>query len=44
MFNIFSMKKIFLILALMFVVSSCSNLSELNERIKGDGVPYVPGF
>ena len=32
------------ILALAFTLSSCSTLSEMNERIKGDGVPYIPGI
>tara|TARA_X000000368_G_C22462405_1_gene464014 strand:+ start:367 stop:483 length:117 start_codon:yes stop_codon:yes gene_type:complete len=38
------MKKFFIILALAFTLSSCSTLSEMNERVKGDGVPYIPGI
>lgn len=38
------MKNIFIILALAFTISSCANLSDVNERIKGDGVPYIPGI
>ena len=36
-------KKIFLIVFLLIPLSNCSTLSEMNERIKGDGVPYIPG-
>ena len=43
MFKI-NMRKILIILALAFTLSSCSTLSEINETIKGDGVPYVPGI
>ena len=28
---------------LVMPLSSCTWLSETNERIKGDGVPYIPG-
>ena len=42
------MRLFLLILALAFTLSSCTsiseNISELNERIKGDGVPYIPGL
>ncbi len=37
------MKKIFIVLAFVFALSSCSTLSDINESIKGDGVPYIPG-
>ena len=36
------------ILIITFLVISpltaCSTLSEINERVKGDGVPYIPGI
>jgi len=38
------MKKLLIILAFAFAISSCSTLSEVNERVKGDGVPYIPGI
>tara|TARA_B100001093_G_scaffold32165_1_gene27953 strand:+ start:6072 stop:6194 length:123 start_codon:yes stop_codon:yes gene_type:complete len=38
-------KKIVIILLLVFSpISACSSLSEVNERVKGDGVPYIPGI
>jgi len=38
-------KKILIILFLVFSpITACSTLSELNERVKGDGVPYIPGI
>ena len=40
----FLMKKIFLIFAIVFMLGNCSTVSEINERVKGDGVPYVPGI
>ena len=24
-------------------ITACSTLSEVNEKVKGDGVPYIPG-
>ena len=39
------MKKVLIILFLVFSpITACSTLSELNERVKGDGVPYIPGI
>tara|TARA_B100001013_G_scaffold187567_1_gene113167 strand:- start:73 stop:189 length:117 start_codon:yes stop_codon:yes gene_type:complete len=38
------MKKILIILAFVFAINSCSTVSEINERVKGDGVPYIPGI
>jgi len=39
------MKKILLILFLILSpITACSTLSEVNEKIKGDGVPYIPGI
>ena len=38
-------KKILIVLFLVFSpITACSTLSELNERVKGDGVPYIPGI
>ena len=38
-------KKILIILFLIFSpVTACSTFSEMNERVKGDGVPYIPGI
>ena len=40
-----NMKKILMILFLVFApVTACSTLSEINEKAKGDGVPYIPGI
>ncbi len=38
-------KKI-LILIFLFItpITACSTLSEINEKVKGDGVPYIPGI
>jgi hypothetical protein len=39
------LKKITLILFISFSFSGCSySLSEINEKAKGDGVPYIPGI
>ena len=38
-------KKTLIILFLIFSpVTACSTFSEMNERVKGDGVPYIPGI
>ena len=38
-------KKIIIILLLIFSpITACSTLSEINERVKGDGAPYIPGI
>ena len=38
-------KKTLINLFLLFSpITACSTLSELNERVKGDGVPYIPGI
>ena len=29
---------------LILPLSNCSWVSETNEKIKGDGVPYIPGI
>ncbi len=37
-------KKILIIFFLILSpLSACSTLSEVNEKVKGDGVPYIPG-
>ena len=35
-----------IILFFLFVspITACSTLSEINEKAKGDGVPYIPGI
>ena len=39
------MKKIILILFLLTPpLTACSTLTEINEKAKGDGVPYIPGI
>ncbi len=38
-------KKIIIVVFLAFgPITACSTLSEINERVKGDGVPYIPGI
>ena len=41
-------KKIILLIFLTITLSSCSSLQEkigeLNEKLKGDGTPYIPGI
>tara|TARA_B100001094_G_C17427950_1_gene437750 strand:+ start:332 stop:451 length:120 start_codon:yes stop_codon:yes gene_type:complete len=39
------MKKLILILFLVVApITACSSISEINEKAKGDGVPYIPGI
>ena len=39
------MKKLILILFLLAApITACSSISEINEKAKGDGVPYIPGI
>ena len=39
------MKKLILILFLLTApLTACSTFSEINEKVKGDGVPYIPGI
>tara|TARA_B100000965_G_C19001986_1_gene502822 strand:+ start:335 stop:454 length:120 start_codon:yes stop_codon:yes gene_type:complete len=39
------MKKIFILIFLIFTpLTGCSTLEEINEKAKGDGVPYIPGI
>ena len=37
-------KKLLLLLFLALPHTSCSTLSEINEKLKGDGTPYIPGI
>ncbi len=38
-------KKILIIFFLILSpIYACSTLSEVNEKVKGDGVPYIPGI
>jgi len=38
--------KIFLIILFFLAspITACSSLNEINEKAKGDGVPYIPGI
>ena len=39
------MRKLILLLFLIIVpLTSCSTFNEINEKAKGDGVPYIPGI
>tara|TARA_Y100000748_G_scaffold179416_1_gene150292 strand:- start:92 stop:211 length:120 start_codon:yes stop_codon:yes gene_type:complete len=39
------MRKLILILFLFISpLTACSTISEINEKVKGDGVPYIPGI
>ena len=39
------MKKLMLILFLLISpLTACSTFNEINEKAKGDGVPYIPGI
>ena len=39
------MRKLILTLFLLTApLTACSTLSEINEKAKGDGVPYIPGI
>ena len=46
------LKKLISVIFLTITLSSCvsvqekigENLKELNERLKGDGTPYIPGI
>tara|TARA_B100001029_G_C14652712_1_gene230198 strand:- start:76 stop:195 length:120 start_codon:yes stop_codon:yes gene_type:complete len=37
-------KKLLILFVLLMPLSNCSTISELNEKAKGDGVPYIPGI
>ena len=37
-------KKFIIIILLLMPLTSCASLSEINEKAKGDGVPYIPGI
>ena len=39
------MRKTLLILFLLISpITACSTFNEINEKAKGDGVPYIPGI
>jgi hypothetical protein len=38
------LKKILLLIIISLPLSNCSTFSEINEKAKGDGVPYIPGI
>ena len=37
-------KTILLFFLLLFLITACSSFNEINEKAKGDGVPYIPGI
>ena len=37
-------KKLLILFVLLMPLSNCSTISEVNEKAKGDGVPYIPGI
>ncbi len=37
-------KTLILLFLLSFQVTACSTMNEINEKAKGDGVPYIPGI
>jgi len=44
-YRYYMIKKTLIILFILFSpITACSTLSEINERVKGDGVPYIPGI
>ena len=44
-YKYYMIKKTLIILFILFSpITACSTLSEINERVKGDGVPYIPGI
>ena len=39
------MKKILVLLFLLIApLTACTTFDEINEKAKGDGVPYIPGI
>ena len=32
------------VLAFSFMNSACTTLQSINETVKGDGIPYIPGI
>tara|TARA_B100000965_G_scaffold10403_1_gene8085 strand:- start:226 stop:345 length:120 start_codon:yes stop_codon:yes gene_type:complete len=37
-------KTIILLFLLVFPITACTAMNEINEKAKGDGVPYIPGI
>ena len=37
-------KTIILLFLLVFPITACTTMNEINEKAKGDGVPYIPGI
>jgi|TARA_Y100000780_G_scaffold140707_1_gene127072 hypothetical protein len=37
-------KKIIFLILITIPLFNCTTLSEMNEKAKGDGVPYIPGI
>ncbi len=38
------MRVTFTVLAISFMITACTTLQGINETVKGDGVPYIPGI
>ena len=32
------------VLAISFMITACTTIQGINETLKGDGVPYIPGI
>jgi hypothetical protein len=37
-------KKIIFLILITLPLLNCTTLSEMNEKAKGDGIPYIPGI
>ena len=38
------LKKILSLILILLPLTNCSSFNELNERLKGDDFPYIPGI
>ena len=38
------MKVTLTVLAISFMITACTTIQGINETLKGDGVPYIPGI
>jgi len=37
-------KNFLFIILVFFALTNCSTFNEVNEKAKGDGIPYIPGI
>ena len=44
LYKFFMFKKIIFLILITLPLFNCTTLSEMNEKAKGDGVPYIPGI